>query len=141
MMIVKGHRTVDEHVSGGGWKGGSHTIEFSGKLNLASESTCVREPKGHVQHVVLVIPWFWQKVVMLRRKNNVTRGAGNGAFTSTCQMCKLVRQIAEMTEMAPSRSISCSCAIERMSSPSLASTVFISCPFGSRKCNLRLKER
>jgi hypothetical protein len=89
MMIAKGHRTVNEHVSGGGWKGGSHTIEFPSELNLATKSTCVREPKGHVQHVILVIPWLWQKVVMLRRKNDVTRGAGNGALTSTCQMFKV----------------------------------------------------
>jgi hypothetical protein len=91
-MLTKRHRTVNEHISGGGWKGGSHTIEFPSKPNLTPESTCVREPKGHVQHVVLVILWLWQKVIMLRRKNNVARRAGNGAFTSTCHMYKLVRQ-------------------------------------------------
>jgi hypothetical protein len=73
MMVTKGYRTIDEHVSGGGWKGGTHTIEFPGELNLATQSTCVRKPKGHIQHVVLVILRLWQKVVMLRRKNNVTR--------------------------------------------------------------------
>lgn len=93
MIIAQGHRTVDEHISSGSWKGGCHTIEFPSKLNLASKSTCVREPKGHVQHVILVVLRLWQKVVMLRRNNNVTRGAGDGTFTSTCQMCKLVRQI------------------------------------------------
>lgn len=97
-MLTKRHRTVDEHISGSSWKGGSHTIEFPSKDNLTPESTCVRETKGHVQHVVLVILWLWQKVIMLRRKNNVARRAGNGAFTSTCQMCKSVRQNGQNDE-------------------------------------------
>lgn len=82
-MLTKRHRTVDEHISGGGRKGSSYTIEFLSKPNLTPESACVREAKGHVQHVVLVILWFWQKVIMLRRENNVARRAGNRAFTST----------------------------------------------------------
>lgn len=35
-MIAKGHRTIDEHVSSGGWKGGSHPVEFPSELNLAT---------------------------------------------------------------------------------------------------------
>lgn len=139
-MRAKRHRTVDEHISGGRWKGGSHSIEFFGKLDLTPKSTCVRQSEGHIQHVVFIVLWLWQKVIMLWRENNVARGAGNGTLASTCHVCKLVSQIDPDTmDTAPSRSISCSWAMERMSSPPLASTVLINSPFASRKCNLILK--
>ena len=141
-MVVKRHRTINKHVSGGRWKGGSHAIEFFGKLDLTPKSTCVRKSERHIQHVVLIILWLWQKVIMFRRENNVARGAGNGTFASTCHVCKLVSQIdPDIMDTTPSKSISCSWAMERMSSPSLASTVLINCPFESRKCNLILQER
>lgn len=87
------HHTVDKHVSGGGRKGGSHAIEFSSKPNLTPKSACVSKPECHIQHVVLIILRLWKKVVMLRRENNVARGAGHRAFTSTYHMRKLVKLI------------------------------------------------
>jgi hypothetical protein len=83
-MRVTRYPTVNEHVSGGSWKGGSHAIELSGKLYLTPEPTCVRKPEGHVQHIILIILGLRKKVVMLRRKNNVARRAGDGTFTSAC---------------------------------------------------------
>ena len=94
-MILKRHRTVNEHVSSGGWKGSSHAIEFSGKLDLTPKSTCVRKSEGHVQHVILIILWLWKEIIMFWGENNVARGAGNGTFASTCHVYKLVRQIGQ----------------------------------------------
>jgi hypothetical protein len=94
-MMPKRHRTVDEHVSSGGWKCGGHPIEFSGKLDLTPKSTCVRKSEGHVQHVILIILWLWKEIIMFWGENNVARGAGNGTFASTCHVYKLVRQIGQ----------------------------------------------
>jgi len=98
--IIERLRTVNEHVSGGGWKSDGHAIEFSSQLNLTSKPASVGEPKCHVQHIVLVILRRCKKVIVLQRKNNVTRGAGHGTLTSTCDKCDIVKQFdQEQMEM------------------------------------------
>lgn len=83
---------------------------------------------------------LWQELVVLWRKDNVACRACDRALAGTCQKCSEVTVCRHDGggEDLPSRSMSCSWAIPRMSSPSFASTVFIRIPFESLKCTLIL---
>ena len=47
--------TVDEHIPRRCGERRSHTVERARELDLTAETRRVREAKGHVQHIVLVV--------------------------------------------------------------------------------------
>lgn len=53
---------------------------------LASQPTCIRQPKCHVQHIILIILRLRQHIIVLRRHNDVTRRTRNGPLTRTLEV-------------------------------------------------------
>lgn len=128
---------IDEHVPGCCGELHTHAVHLLGEVDLAPEPGCVRQPEGHIQHVVLVVARLLNEVIELRGQDDMARRARDRALARAWAAVSMRERRKEARD-GPSRSTSCSCAIERMSSPSFASTVLISPPFASLKCSVIL---
>lgn len=52
-----------------------NAFHFCRDNDLASQSRCFRQPKGHVQHIFFVFRWVWQSVVYGTRQYTMTCAA------------------------------------------------------------------
>jgi len=86
---------VDKHIARRAGEGGDHAIELARDMHLAAEARAVREAERHVEHVVLVVLRLREKIIVLRREDNVASRACDGALAGTLEINVMLMGDAE----------------------------------------------